>query len=85
MLFLLPLALTSTTSGAKITTRNPSYVHDEKSMEQFCSSKGKYLTLTAHELRNIIMESHVTLPSDVTITLVLMDDLYADTSALRRR
>jgi len=29
------------------------------------------------------IDSHVTLPSDVTMTFVLMEDLYADTSALR--
>ena len=51
-------------------------------MVQFCSSKGKYLTSTAHELRKMTIDSHVTLPFDVTMTLVLMDDLYDDTSAL---
>jgi len=51
-------------------------------MVQFCSSNGKYRTSTAHELRKITIDSHVTLPSDVTMTFVLMEDLYADTSAL---
>ena len=60
----------------------PSYVHDANTIVQFCSSNGKYLTSTAHELRNITIDNHVTLPSDVTMTFVLIDDLYADTSAL---
>jgi len=51
-------------------------------MEQFCSSNGKYLTSMAHELRKMTIDSHVTLPFDVTMTLVLIDDLYDDTSAL---
>jgi len=44
-----------------------------------------YLTLMLHELRNIVIDSHVTLPSDVTMTssrprdvtmaLVLMEDI----------
>jgi len=37
----------------------------------------------AHELRKMTIDSHVTLPFDVTMTLVLIDDLYDDTSALR--
>ena len=36
----------------------------------------------AHELRKMTIDSHVTLPFDVTMTLVLMDDLCDDTSAL---
>ena len=49
---------------------------------QFCSSNGKYLTSMAHELRKMTIDSHVTLPFDVTMTLVLIEDLYDDTSAL---
>ena len=49
---------------------------------QFCSSNGKYLTSMAHELRKMTIDNHVTLPSDVTMTFVLMDDLYEETSAL---
>ena len=49
---------------------------------QFCSSNGKYLTSMAHELRKMTIDNHVTLPFDVTMTLVLMEDLYDDTSAL---
>jgi hypothetical protein len=37
----------------------------------------------AHELRNMTMDSHVTLPSLLTMTFVLIDDLYDDTSALK--
>jgi len=36
----------------------------------------------AHELRKMTIDSHVTLPSDVTITFVLIDDWYDDMSAL---
>jgi len=36
----------------------------------------------AHELRKMTIDNHVTLPFDVTMTLVLMEDLYEDTSAL---
>jgi hypothetical protein len=34
------------------------------------------------EERKMVMDSHVTLPSDDTITLELMEDLYEDMSAL---
>ena len=43
----------------------------------------KYLTSIAHELRKIVIDNHVTLPSDVTMTLVDIEDLYEDTSALK--
>jgi len=36
----------------------------------------------AHELRKITIDNHVTFPLDVTMTLVLIEDLYDDTSAL---
>lgn len=35
-----------------------------------CLPKGKLRTSMAHELRNIPVDSHVTVPSDETITLV---------------
>lgn len=51
-------------------------------MLHFCSSNGKYFTSIMQELLNMIMDSHVTLPSCDTMTLVLMLDMYDETSAL---
>ena len=73
----------------------PSYVHEEKSIVQFCSSNGKYLTSMAHELRKMTIDSHVTFPSDVTMSSrrrdVIVtspywrhDDVRADRRLVRR-
>jgi len=55
-------------------------------MEQFCSSKGKYLTSIVQELLNITVESHVTFPVLVTMTFVLTAEFFDEaTSALKQK
>jgi len=76
------LIATTSSVASWFVTCEPSWVQDEKSIVQFCSSKGKYLTSMAHELRKMAIDNHVTLPSDVTMTFVLIDDRNDDTSAL---
>jgi len=58
------------------------YVQLANTRSQFCSSKGKNLTLMLHELLMITVESQVTFPLNLTMAFVEILDILAHVSAL---